>query len=182
MTNCDCVHLHELNHNIWYIRCLKNMSKSTGCGLEPVQPPALSNWQCQEIVPLRSVRLWRAIKGKWWRLAARMTKPVTTEGLQDSPHLFWSPWKQGQERSGTREPRIDRHKGREKHASCYWQFTDRSPDVFKPPGIKVLFICYKFRLGHLGAHLMPPVFRCLSSIQAYSRITKYVRHNCVWHI
>lgn len=43
-------------------------------------------------------------------------------------------------RAGTQEPRIDHHKGREKHTSCYWYFTDYSPDIFTPPGMKVVII------------------------------------------
>lgn len=59
-----------------------------------------------------------------------------------------------------------------------------TPDVFTPPGIRVLFTCYKYRVGYLSAHLMPPVFHCLSSMplpppqkKQPTALFKNARHN-----
>lgn len=110
-----------------------------------------------------------------------MTKPVTTVGLWDSPHLLWSPWKQGQEHSCTWQPWIERHKGREQHASCYWHFTDSHPDVFTPPGFKVLSVCYKSELAFFThTWCLPSSVVChLHFLNKSTVWLEYVRHNRV---
>lgn len=121
-------------------------------------------------MPLQSVRLWRAIKGKWRRrLAARMTKPVTTEGLHDSPHLFWSPWKQGQERSGSQEPRIDRYKRGERKTCvlllAYHRLWSR---CFQPPRNQSVVCTLQIQNMTFSVH----TWCLLSFLQAYSRNKK----------
>lgn len=91
-------------------------------------------------MPLQRSCAQRAIKGERQWLAARMTKPETTEGFQDSPHLFWSPWKQGAKRSDTRELRRDCHK--EKNMRL--EHATGISEIFTPTKIKALFIRYKF--------------------------------------
>lgn len=82
----------------------------------------------------RAPRLCAAIRGKWRRLASAYDKANDHRRASGSPHLFLVSMETRTGMfGGTQEPRIDRHKGREKHASCYWHFTDSGPDVFTPP-------------------------------------------------
>lgn len=96
----------------------KNMSKSTGWGLEELVQPVhhlfflISNVKKLRLCKASSCEGLLKVSGGGWQHVWQSQWPQ--KGFTILHTSFWSPWKQGQERSGTREPRIDPCKGKKK--------------------------------------------------------------------